>query len=87
MHVRVRKSSMKKTQVHADDVNLDEISSPPNKDVIDDNSVDAFKKVDKYWFIPKTSEKMQKVGEVLKAFVFVNRNLERRIHVLNVVAY
>ena len=87
MHVRVRKSSMKKTQVHADDVSPDEISSPSNKDVIDDNSVDAFKKVGKYWFIFKTNEKLQKVGAVLNAFVLVNRKLERRVHVLNVVAY
>ena len=55
---------MKKTQVHADDVNLDEIYSAPDKDAIDDNFVDAFKKADKYWSIPNMSEKMQKVGEV-----------------------
>ncbi len=64
MHVRDRKSIMAKTQVHADDVNVDEIYSPPDKDAIDDNSVDAFKKADKYWSIPIMSEKMQKVGEV-----------------------
>ena len=64
MHVRVRKSIMTKTQVHADDVNVDEIYSPPDKDAIDDNSVAAFKKADKYWSIPSMSEKLHKVGEV-----------------------
>ena len=55
-----QKKHFEKMPLHAADIDLDETCSPADKDAINDNSADAFKKADKYWSIPKMSEKMQK---------------------------
>ena len=66
-----RGKQSEKTQMHADDIDLDDTCPPADNDENTDNTADAFKKAESYWSIPIMRAKViKKEGIAMKDKLF-----------------